>query len=215
EVRGGVVPWQGGDAQWIPSHRVRMGMARAVGDFDRDGRTEVAIGRLYGEDANTDGDLRVIQEDGTVEMVPTLRGVRAVGAGDLDGDGKAELLFGDGWHKNYGKLARYRPNVATRAANGTWAVTTLDERTDNYAIEQIGIVGRTVVAGGNATLGVYEFGGKGWRMLEPRHSVRGTGGFAALPGGALLLSGERVSRIQPGASVDVPLHEQKQPKSQE
>lgn len=215
-VRGGVLSREGGEPEWLEGHELRMGMARAVGDFDGDRRTEVAIGRLYGDSSNEDGDLRVIQEDGAVEMVPTLRGVRAVGAGDLDGDGKAELLFGDGWHKNYGKLARYRPNVAARGRDGAWAVATLDERKDNYAIEQIGVVGRAVIAGGNATLGAYVYDVKtGWGPVGARQPVRGTGGFAAMPDGTLILSGEQARRWTPGASADVAPDEQKEPQRKE
>lgn len=202
EVQGGVLSAEGGAPEWVPSHRIRMGMARAVGDFDGDGVSEVAIGRLYGEDANTPGDLRVIQEDGSVEMVPTLRGVRAVGVADLEGDGKAELLFGDGWHKNYGKLARYRPNVASRGADGTWAVATIDERSDNYAVEEIGAVGSAVVAGGNASLGVYQWKPDGgWQLLAPHQGVRATGSWDAYRDGRLVLSGPTVSRFRPGGQA--------------
>lgn len=202
EVQGGVLPSEGGTPEWIPSHRLRMGMARAVGDFDGDGVSEVAIGRLYGEDVDTHGDLRVIQDDGTVEMVPTVRGVRAVGVADLEGDGKAELLFGDGWHKNYGKLARYRPNVAARGADGTWAVATIDERSDNYAVEQIGAVGSAVVAGGNASLGVYQWRPEGgWQAIAPHRGVRPTGSWDAYRDGRIVVSGGKVSRFRPGAKA--------------
>ncbi len=214
DVRGGVLAAEGGEPEWLPGHQLRMGMARAVGDFDGDRRSEVAIGRLYGANADTDGDLRVVQEDGSAEMVPTLRGVRAVGASDLDGDGKAELLFGDGWHKNYGKLARYRPNVAARGTDGTWVVGTIDERSDNYAVERIGALGGAVIAGGNATLGVYAWTpDKGWAAVGGRVPVAGLGDWAALPDGSLVLSGPTVRRMRPG-SVDVAPNEQQVPEGQ-
>ena len=215
EVRGGVIDRQSGQATWLDGHSLRMGMARAVGDFDGDGRVEVAIGRLYGEDADTDGDLRVIQEDGRAEMIPTRRGVRAVGVGDIEGDGRAELLFGDSWHKNYGKLARFRPRIASRDGEGVWHVANLDERADNYAVEQIGVVGRAVVAGGNATLHVYEPGKSAWTAVGAPEPVRATGSWAVLPTGELVLSGRTVRRVLPG-SADVAPGEQKQgdPKEQ-
>ncbi len=201
-VHGGVIDRVKGTVRWLDGHTLRMGMARAVGDFDADGRVEVAIGRLYGDDKDSDGDLRVIQEDGAAEMIPTRRGVRAVGAGDIDGNGQAELLFGDSWHKAYGKLARFRPRLAQRSKTGTWHVTSLDERADNYAVEHIGIVGRRVVAGGNASLHVYEPGRDlEWHPVGGPEPVRATGSWAALPGGELVLSGDAVRRLKPGAAT--------------
>ena len=220
-VRGGVLDPAKGTVDWLEGHTLRMGMARAVADFDGDGRVEVAIGRLYGEDANADGDLRVIQETGEAEMIPTRRGVRAVGAGDIDGDGRYELLFGDSWHKNYGKLARFRPRLAQRDAAGTWHVSDIAERSDNYAVEKIGIVGRAVVAGGNRTLHVYEPGkDRVWHAIGAPEPVRANGSWAALPDGRLVLSGDAVRRALPGAGVsgrsgDVPPREEKQGDGQE
>ncbi len=200
-VHGGVIDRDKGTVRWLEGHTLRMGMARAVGDFDADGQVEVAIGRLYGDTKDSDGDLRVIQEDGAAEMIPTRRGVRAVGAGDIDGNGQTELLFGDSWHKAYGKQARFRPRLAQRNKAGVWHVTSLDERSDNYAVEQIGIVGRRVVAGGNATLHVYEPGRDlKWHAIGGPEPVRATGSWAALPGGELVLSGDAVRRLKPGAT---------------
>lgn len=218
-VEGGVLDLNTGELKTLPGHTLRMGMARAVGDFDGDGEPEVAIGRLYGDDTDTPGDLRVVDGD-RVEPVPTRRGVRAVGAGDLDGDGKAELVFGDSWHKNYGKYARYRPNVASRGSDGTWASVPLDERQDDYTVEQIGVLGPVVVAGGNATVSAYRWGpARGWERFAGPEPVATTGSWAALPWGDLVLSGGAVRRWTPkpaAGSVDVaPGEEQKgQPQEQ-
>ena len=61
-------------------------------------------------------------------MIPTLRGVRTVASGDVDGDGTPELLFGDGWHKAYGKKARFRPSIARYADASGWTVELVQER---------------------------------------------------------------------------------------
>ena len=212
DVRGGVVDRGTGAVTWLEGHTLRMGMARAVGDFDGDGLPEVAIGRLYGADADTDGDLRVIQQDGTAEMVPTRRGVRAVGAADLDGDGRTDLLFGDSWHKNYGKLARFRPRVARRGADGVWGVTDVAERQDNYAVEQIGVVRGALVVGGNASLHVYRDVKGRWIEAGAPGTVRSSGSWDALPSGELVLSGEVVRRAS--SSGDVAPGEQQQPDPQ-
>lgn len=196
EVGGFLISRDGGPAIPLEGHTVRMGSERAVGDFDGDGKADVAIGRMYGESADAPGDLRVLRGDGTVESVPTLRGVRAVGAGDLDGDGRPELLFGDGWHKNYGKIARYRPSIAARSPDGDWSVTLVEERADQYAVEQIGAVDGRLVVGGNLAVQVYTRDETGWATDggAVRTSVHGT--WAALREGAFVVGGPAPKRFK-------------------
>jgi hypothetical protein len=193
-VRGGVIPRDGGPPRWLDGHELRMGMYRAVGDFDGDGEPETAIGRLYGDEKGTHGDLRVVHHDGTVDRIDTLRGVRAVGAGDLDGDGRVELLFGDGWDKNYGKLARYRPTVA-RWANGTWTTELVEESADQYAVEQIGVMDGRLVAGGNRFATVYARGDEGWSMVGSRAPTTPSGTWAVASKGTLIVGGKTVRRV--------------------
>lgn len=194
-VRGGVLPRQGGQPTWLAGHTVRMGMARAAGDFDGDGATEVAVGRLYGETKDGDGDLRVIDDDGSLQVVPTLRGVRSVGAGDLDGDGTPELLFGDGWHKEYGKQARFRPSVARPDGAGGWSVELVEERDDQYAVEQIGVTAGRLVAGGNREVRVYVRGQGGWNQVGLAQATSLRGSWAAL-GDRLVTAGPEVRSSQ-------------------
>ena len=196
DVGGVVLDRDGGAPRWQEGHGLRMGAARAVADFDGDGRPEVAVGRMYGDGADQPGDLRVIQEDGAIEVVPTLRGVRAVGAGDLDGDGKAELLFGDGWHKNYGKHARYRPQVARRGTDGRWSIELIEERADQYAVESIGLDGGRVVVGGNTSVQVYERGDGGWTALGAPVRTSLQGSWARLRAGVYAVGGPSASRFK-------------------
>ncbi len=192
-VQGGVLALDGGEPAWLDGHELRMGMVRAVADFDGDGRSEVAVGRLYGDDADAHGDLRVLDEAGEVTMIPTLRGVRAVGRGDLDGDGRAELLFGDGWHKNYGKNGRYRPGVA-RWTDGAWTTELVEERSDQYAVEHIGTGGGLLVAGGNRAVRAYRKDGDAWTTVVGPENTSLQGAWAVL-NGELVLGGPRLRRV--------------------
>jgi hypothetical protein len=72
------------------------------------GASRVAVGRLYGDEPRSDGDLRILSPGVEDQILPTLRGVRALAASDLDGDGAVDLLAADGWHFKYGTHARAR-----------------------------------------------------------------------------------------------------------
>ena len=191
-VQGGVLSTAGGEPRWLDGHELRMGMVRAVADFDGDGAPEVAVGRLYGDDTDTDGDLRLLEVDGATTMIPTLRGVRAVGSGDLDGDGRAELLFGDGWHKNYGEHGRYRPSVAS-LAGGAWSTALAEERSDQYAVEHIGVHDGLLVAGGNREVRAYRRSGDGWQQVAGPQPTSLQGSWAVL-NGELVVGGARLRR---------------------
>jgi len=62
------------------------------------------VGRVYGEQPRSDGDLRLIR-DGRASKLPSLRGVRTLSLANIDGDPELELLVGDGWHYAYGQQA--------------------------------------------------------------------------------------------------------------
>ncbi len=64
----------------------------------------VIVGRVYGEEPRSDGDLRSWR-DGSWTSMPSLRGVRSLASADLDADGDPDLLVGDGWHYRYGSQA--------------------------------------------------------------------------------------------------------------
>lgn len=85
---------------------IRMAASYARGDLDGDGRPELVVGRIYGDDQDQDGDAFVLAADGARTPIPTTRGVRALALADADGDGRPELFLADGWHKDYGRIAR-------------------------------------------------------------------------------------------------------------
>ncbi|MFT4978962.1 MAG: hypothetical protein ACI8S6_004872 [Myxococcota bacterium] len=65
----------------------------------------VIVGRLYGDEPRSDGDLQVRREGRILETLPSLRGVKSILVTQLDGDPEPEVLVGDGWHYQYGLRA--------------------------------------------------------------------------------------------------------------
>ncbi len=84
----------------------RMSTAFDVGKLD--GRNMLFVGRVYGDSIGDEGDAYIL--DGKVKTgLSVKRGVKsAIKVGDGDNDGKNEIFVGDGWHQNYGKIARGR-----------------------------------------------------------------------------------------------------------
>jgi hypothetical protein len=72
------------------------------------------MARVYGDDVDKPGDL-ALHEGGQITPLPSFRGPRALAVADLDGDGRDELLAGDGWHKDYGKVAIARLQLLSGA----------------------------------------------------------------------------------------------------
>ncbi len=73
-----------------------------VADIDGDGHIEILYeGTLWREDGTFNGTL-VRQFDGTLSGTPQRRGSSRFGVGDLDGDGRAEIVFAD----QYNQLVR-------------------------------------------------------------------------------------------------------------
>lgn len=149
-----------------PDARVlRMAMSQVPADVDGDGAAELAVGRMYGDEPKSDGDLAVL-DDGAREPVPSRRGVRSLVASDLDGDGREELLFGDGWHFRYRDEGEGRLNVAARdGEGGTWRTALIHRLPGEFTVMRIQVRdvdgdGRDeVFAAGNSTLYRYDLDG--------------------------------------------------------
>ena len=84
--------------------RKRMAWGLAAGDFAGDAQTEVACARLYGDSKEEPGDVQLlgIGGEGAALRVPSVRGARAILATPGPG-GRSELLYSDGWHRQYKK----------------------------------------------------------------------------------------------------------------
>jgi len=86
----------------------RMATARDIGRLTGKDKNSVVVGRVYGDRLGDDGDAYIIEGKQKIKL-PVYRGVRsAIKIGDADNDGVNEIYVGDGWHSNYGKMARAR-----------------------------------------------------------------------------------------------------------
>ncbi len=84
----------------------RMAMARDAGVLDGSGKNVMVVGRIYGDSLGLPGDMYIFSDE--KKVLPSYRGVRSVKIGDANNDGTNEIYVGDGWHYDYGKVARGR-----------------------------------------------------------------------------------------------------------
>jgi hypothetical protein len=159
-----------GGGRWTlsPMHTLRMATSVALGDVDGDDRADLVIGRVYGDTVDADGDAFVLRPDGERVPIPVTGGVRSLALADLDGDGRLEILLGDGWNKNYGKLAEAR---LTRAwwADGQFRTELLDNSPGQYTLWSIVAADLNangkpeIVTRGNEQIHILSREGDGWK----------------------------------------------------
>ncbi len=90
----------------------RMATAHDIGVLDRTGQVHV-VGRVYGDSLGETGDAYILTDGHKIDL-NVFRGVRsAVRIGDGNNDRHNEIYIGDGWHQNYGKMARARLAVVS------------------------------------------------------------------------------------------------------
>lgn len=143
----------------------RMAMSLAPAELPEPGG--LLVGRLYGDALGLDGDAFVWQ-GGKKLSVPTTRGVGAVVAADLDGDGKPELMVCDGWAQRYAAEGRA---LLTRAVWDGKAFKTrrLLELSGEYAISEVQVVdvdgdGKPeLLVRGSSTLQLFRRRGETWQ----------------------------------------------------
>ncbi|NOY25538.1 MAG: hypothetical protein GXP62_06660 [Oligoflexia bacterium] len=92
------------------------------------------VGRLYGDQPKSPGDLRLVGE--TTTTIPTLRGVRALAAADLDGDGLQDYVIADGWHFAYGQQADSTVRIVPGDGSPARVIARLD---DSYTVRHLDI----------------------------------------------------------------------------
>ena len=120
----------------VPVATVRMAMSIALGDVDGDGTQDLVIGRPYGDHQQAEGDAFVLREDGSRVAIPIRGGVSSLALADLDGDGTLEVLLGDGWDRDYGRLARALLTCA-RWADGAFTAELVEESEGQFVLWSI------------------------------------------------------------------------------
>jgi len=167
-----------GPRGWTPTNiaSLRTATSYARGDLDGDGKPELVVGRVYGDDKGIDGDAFVLAADGARTKIPSTRGLRSVVALDTDGDKKAELFMGDGWHQNYGQHAHGLLTWAKSDGKGGFTSELIEDTPGQYEImrtKAATIDGRLVlVTQGSHYVRVYWRDGATWKGLSIAGAVR-------------------------------------------
>lgn len=147
----------------------RMAMTRAVGELPGFKGNQTVVGRVYGDEIGMTGDAYLLGEENI--PVPAKRGVKAVVVADADNDGKNEIVLGDGWHMDYGKIARGRLAMVDLSGE-EMEYELIEDVKGQYEVTQIVVDDingdglNEVVARGNAFTRFYQKGDEGWKVFR-------------------------------------------------
>jgi len=182
---------------------IRLAANYARGDLDGDGKPELVVGRVYGDEMGVQGDAFVLAADGTRKMIPSTRGLRSVITLDTDGDKRAEIFMGDGWHNNYAKEAHGL--LTTVKLDGTLATGTftsaLIEDTGQYEVSKIlpaTIDGKlALVTQGNSFAKVFWRDNGAWKSLTYAGVTRdiAVGDLDGKPGDEIVIAADKSELI--------------------
>jgi hypothetical protein len=75
----------------------------------------IVQGRPYGDAQGVDGDVTLV---GSSARLPSFRGVSEVRFAQLDDDAELEILVGDGWHQDFGRIAEPRVSMIDEREGG-------------------------------------------------------------------------------------------------
>ena len=181
---------------------IRTATSYARGDVDGDGTPDIVVGRVYGDEQGSDGDAFVLRPNGERTPIPSTRGMRSIAIADANGDGRAEVFLGDGWHQSYAANARGLVTWA-RYANGQFTAELVEETADQYAIEKIVPAtsgGETVlITLGNRYVRVFRRAGNAWKGDTIAGAARDISGgdLDGAPGDEVLVVGDTSEILKP------------------
>ena len=169
---------------------IRMATSYARGDLDGDGKPELVVGRIYGDDKGIDGDAFVLAPDGKRTPLPTTRGLRSLAI--IGG----AVFVGDGWHQNYGKYARALLTRIARTGD-SFASELVENTPGQYGVERIvpaTIDGKQVVVTlGSHYVRVFALDGTKWRGVTIAGQTRdvAVGDLDGQPGDEIVIVGDK------------------------
>lgn len=140
----------------------RMAMAMDVGlvrvNDSGNPEMDMVVGRVYGDEIGMVGESYILGSD---EYLPSKRGVKAIRIGDGDNDGENEIYVGDGWHQDYGKVARGRL-AEINMQNAVYTYSLIEDVKYQYETTQIEIADvnndglNEVLTRGNRSFRIYQ-----------------------------------------------------------
>ncbi len=164
---------------------IRMATSYARGDVTGDGKPDLVVGRMYGDDKGIDGDAFVLAPDGSRTKLPTTRGLRSLAIAGND------IYVGDGWHQNYGQHARGLLTRIHHDKDGFHAEL-VENTPGQYAIERIlpATIGgkQVIIALGSHYVRVFT-SGKGTTVAGAARDIA-VGDLDGKPGDELLVVGD-------------------------
>ncbi|MGM0598113.1 MAG: FG-GAP repeat domain-containing protein [Myxococcota bacterium] len=100
-------------------------------------KNHLVVSRIYGDKPGSPGELFLLSPSGKKVKLPSLRGVRGLLAANVNSTPEEEILIGDGWDKNYGKIARPLLSKLKLNSENKFEKEIVDEIKNNFSIIQI------------------------------------------------------------------------------
>jgi hypothetical protein len=174
----------------------RMAASFARGDVDGDGKLDLVVGRVYGDDKGVDGDAFVqgMGADAKRTMIPSQRGLRSIAV--IDG----AVYMGDGWHQNYGTLGRGLLS-RSKIVSGAFVTNVVEDTAGQYALEAIipATVDkkRVIVTQGSNYTRAFRLNGDKWEALTIAGVARdvAVGDLDGKPGDEILIVGDKTEIV--------------------